>query len=186
MTTVHFIRHGEVKNPEGIYYGRLPGYGLSEEGKAEIEHVAGHLKRYPAVAIFHSPLQRAAESAAIINQYFRLPLIADERLVEIGTHFEGKTQDHLQQNPPTPEDFTESMDDIYERMTDFVEEMADRYPNDEVIAISHGGPIHILEFGLNGMPFTEWSYEHEAVPKCGSDTIVTVDGETVTVNRAIL
>ena len=33
-TTIHLMRHGEVHNPEGVLYGRLPGYRLSERGLA--------------------------------------------------------------------------------------------------------------------------------------------------------
>ena len=40
ITKVHVMRHGEVHNPEGILYGRLPGYHLSERGKAQAEAVA--------------------------------------------------------------------------------------------------------------------------------------------------
>ena len=32
-TVVHLLRHGEVSNPRGVLYGRLPGYHLSEEGR---------------------------------------------------------------------------------------------------------------------------------------------------------
>ena len=28
-TIVHFVRHGEVYNPDKILYGRIPGYHLS-------------------------------------------------------------------------------------------------------------------------------------------------------------
>ena len=31
-TIVHLLRHGEVHNPEGVLYGRLAGYNLSELG----------------------------------------------------------------------------------------------------------------------------------------------------------
>lgn len=31
-TVIHVMRHGEVDNPDGILYGRLPGYGLTELG----------------------------------------------------------------------------------------------------------------------------------------------------------
>ena len=34
-TIVHVMRHGEVHNPQGILYGRLPGYRLSERGRAQ-------------------------------------------------------------------------------------------------------------------------------------------------------
>ena len=42
-TTIHLMRHGEVHNPEGVLYGRLPGYRLSERGVAMAETVAAHL-----------------------------------------------------------------------------------------------------------------------------------------------
>ena len=34
-TVVHLVRHGEVDNPAGVLYGRLPGFHLSEDGPAD-------------------------------------------------------------------------------------------------------------------------------------------------------
>ena len=42
-TTVHLLRHGEVHNPDGLLYGRLPGYRLSERGHAMARAVADAL-----------------------------------------------------------------------------------------------------------------------------------------------
>jgi len=42
-TTVHLMRHGEVHNPQGVLYGRLPGYRLSERGRAMARIVAAYL-----------------------------------------------------------------------------------------------------------------------------------------------
>jgi broad specificity phosphatase PhoE len=42
-TIVHLMRHGEVHNPEGVLYGRLPGYQLSELGREMADTVAAHL-----------------------------------------------------------------------------------------------------------------------------------------------
>ena len=39
-TTIHLMRHGEVYNPEGILYGRLPGYHLSTLGHQMAQQVA--------------------------------------------------------------------------------------------------------------------------------------------------
>ena len=36
VTVVHLMRHGEVHNPDGILYGRLPGYLLSELGRVAL------------------------------------------------------------------------------------------------------------------------------------------------------
>ena len=32
-STIHLVRHGAVYNPNRIYYGRMPLFGLSDEGK---------------------------------------------------------------------------------------------------------------------------------------------------------
>ena len=34
QTRVHLIRHGEVYNPDGVLYGRLPGFRLSDKGNS--------------------------------------------------------------------------------------------------------------------------------------------------------
>ena len=40
QTRVHVVRHGEVHNPTGVLYGRLPGFHLSERGRAQAAAVA--------------------------------------------------------------------------------------------------------------------------------------------------
>src|SRR6185312_7929963 len=42
-TVVHLVRHGEVYNPGGILYGRLPGFHLSEEGRLMAKAAAAFL-----------------------------------------------------------------------------------------------------------------------------------------------
>ena len=82
-TTVHLLRHGEVHNPEGILYGRLPGYRLSDAGARMAQVVADYLAgvqagsapgadpaleaggvRRDVTVVIASPLQRAQETAA--------------------------------------------------------------------------------------------------------------------------
>lgn len=92
-TTVHLMRHGEVHNPEGVLYGRLPGYRLSERGQEMARVVAAYLaddnRRRDVVAVTASPLQRAQETAAPIAGAFGLEVGTDPRLIEAGNHFEG-------------------------------------------------------------------------------------------------
>ncbi len=63
-TIVHVLRHGEVHNPEGILYGRRPGYRLSELGRAMAERVAESVRDRDIVHLGSSPLERAQETAA--------------------------------------------------------------------------------------------------------------------------
>lgn len=88
-TTVHLLRHGEVHNPEGVLYGRLPGYRLSERGQRQALTVAEHLKDHDLVHVVASPLERAQQTANPIADSHRLELATDDRLIEAGNQFEG-------------------------------------------------------------------------------------------------
>src|SRR3954468_3020093 len=96
-TTLHLLRHGEVHNPDGVLYGRLPGYHLSERGRLMAERVAGHLSgadggpRADVTLVVASPLQRAQETAAPVARAFGLASPADPPLSEPGNHFQGLT-----------------------------------------------------------------------------------------------
>src|SRR5690348_15220277 len=85
------IRHGEVWNPDGIVYGRLPRYGLSARGRAQAAELAGALAREPIRAVSASPLLRARQTAAILAEPHGLKVRVDRRLTEWGfwTHWEG-------------------------------------------------------------------------------------------------
>jgi broad specificity phosphatase PhoE len=91
-TIVHLLRHGEVRNPEGILYGRLPGYRLSEDGVLMAQAVAKWFAAdHDVTALFSSPLERALETAAPMAELFDLPVTVEERLIEAGNRFEGLT-----------------------------------------------------------------------------------------------
>jgi broad specificity phosphatase PhoE len=90
-TTVHVLRHGEVHNPGGVLYGRLPGYHLSDLGRAMAVRVAEHLAGEDVVHLVSSPLERARETAAPAADAFGLPVAVDDRLIEAGNVFQGKT-----------------------------------------------------------------------------------------------
>ena len=62
-TVVHLLRHGEVFNPEGILYGRIPGYGLSDIGLQMADRVAATLKDRDITHLVSSPLERARHTA---------------------------------------------------------------------------------------------------------------------------
>jgi broad specificity phosphatase PhoE len=90
-TVVHLLRHGEVHNPSGVLYGRLPGYQLSALGREMAQRVAEHLRDADVTHLVSSPLERAQETAAPAAEALGLPVTIDERLIEAGNIFEGKT-----------------------------------------------------------------------------------------------
>ena len=92
-TVVHLLRHGEVHNPEGVLYGRLPGFRLSERGLAMADRVAEHLVATGAdlALVVASPLERAQQTARPTAEALGLDVGTDERLVEAGNQFQGLT-----------------------------------------------------------------------------------------------
>lgn len=89
-TIVHLLRHGEVYNPDGILYGRLPGFGLSEQGHKQALTVADALATHDLAHVAASPLQRAQETARPIAGPHGVDVATDERLIEADNIFEGK------------------------------------------------------------------------------------------------
>jgi broad specificity phosphatase PhoE len=89
-TTVHFLRHGEVFNPDKILYGRLPGFRLSDSGAEMAEQAAQWFAGRDVSHVVSSPLQRALETAAPVAARLRLQVTVDDRLTEAGNAFEGR------------------------------------------------------------------------------------------------
>ncbi|GAA2663292.1 Broad specificity phosphatase PhoE [Actinosynnema pretiosum] len=88
-TVVHVMRHGEVHNPTGILYGRLPGFKLSDKGERQALLVAEHLADHDVTHVVASPLERAQQTATPIADSHRLDLATDPGLIEAGNKFEG-------------------------------------------------------------------------------------------------
>ncbi|HEX6075302.1 MAG TPA: histidine phosphatase family protein [Micromonosporaceae bacterium] len=90
MTIVHLLRHGEVENPRGILYGRLPGFHLSELGMAMAKAAAQAVADRPVVRVVSSPLERAVQTAGPVAEQFGLSVETDEDLIESTNWFEGR------------------------------------------------------------------------------------------------
>ena len=90
-STVHLARHGEVENPQKILYGRQPGWRLSTRGQQMAQVLGEWSKSIDLGALHVSPLQRAQETAAPIAKAHGIEITTDERLIEAGNIFEGKS-----------------------------------------------------------------------------------------------
>jgi broad specificity phosphatase PhoE len=88
-TVVHLVRHGEVHNPSGVLYGRLPGYHLSERGRQMADMLAESFRGHDVTHVVASPLDRAQETAQPISDLLGLPVVTDPRLIEAANHFQG-------------------------------------------------------------------------------------------------
>lgn len=93
-STVHLLRHGEVFNPDGVLYGRLPGFHLSVLGREMAQRAATYfLQRAENGAritvLIASPLTRAQETAQPTSDALNLKIHSDERIIEAENRFEG-------------------------------------------------------------------------------------------------
>ncbi|MFV0430273.1 MAG: histidine phosphatase family protein [Arachnia sp.] len=88
---VHLMRHGQVHNPDGVLYGRLAGYGLSELGHRMAERMSTYWAEAPLTHLRCSPLQRAQETLAPTAARFPgLEIVTDDRVIEADNVFEGR------------------------------------------------------------------------------------------------
>lgn len=89
---IHLVRHGEVSNPDGVLYGRIPGFGLSDLGHRMAAAAADDLiARDRAIAfLYTSPLQRARESGRPVAEATGLAPSIEERIIEPTNAFEGR------------------------------------------------------------------------------------------------
>ncbi|MGW4912466.1 histidine phosphatase family protein [Streptomyces sp. NPDC004270] len=155
ITVVHVMRHGEVDNPDGVLYGRLPGYHLSELGRQMADRVAEHLASRDVTYVVASPLERAQETATPIAKAHGLDLATDERLIEAENIFQGKTfgvGDGALKKPanwkylvnPFRPSWGEPYVDQVVRMKGALDAARDQARGHEAVLVSHQLPIWIL------------------------------------------
>jgi len=163
-TTVHLLRHGEVHNPQGLLYGRLPDYHLSDLGREMAQRAADALAGRDVTVVTASPLERAQETAEPIGATFQLPVGVDPDLSEAGNIFEGtrvgvgdgilkqpKSWRHLW-NPFTPS-WGEPYAEIAARMRNAVRRAREEARGHEAVLVSHQLPIWVTRLDAEDRSF---------------------------------
>ena len=159
---IHLVRHGEVYNPGGVLYGRLPNFHLSDTGKLMAQAAADRLKALntPVRAIYSSPLVRTQESAKPIEKAFNLDAKLDEDLIEPYNVFEGRKLSvknvalrphwwwHFR-NPAKPA-WGESFKEIIARMHSAIIQASESVLDGDVVLVTHQLPIWVMHLSSNG------------------------------------
>lgn len=156
---VHLVRHGEVDNPQGVYYGRLPGFHLSANGRQQAGAAAVTLRAYPIAALFSSPLERALETAQIIAQGLEdIPIQASDLLLEVHSPYDGQPAQVLlargwdvYSGSPRP---YEQPEDVLARVRQFTHQVRAAYPQQQVVAVAHGDLLAAAVLWARGQPRT--------------------------------
>jgi broad specificity phosphatase PhoE len=153
-TTVHLMRHGEVYNPDGVLYGRLPDFHLSELGRKMADRGAEFFADRDVTAVFASPLDRAQETAAPIAARRGVPVRTDGRLIEAANFFEGKkfsVGDGVLKRPavwiklynPFKPSWGEPYTEQVARMKAALEAARDAAAGHEAVCVSHQLPVWV-------------------------------------------
>jgi broad specificity phosphatase PhoE len=160
-TVVHLLRHGEVDNPAGVLYGRLPGFGLSAEGRAMAERAGAALAGRDLTLVASSPLERAVQTAERLARRASLPVVIDDRLIEAANDFEGRrfglsatvvrepSTWWALRNPLRPS-WGEPYEQVADRMLAAVHEARSRSAGHEAVLVSHQLPIWVLRRRIEG------------------------------------
>jgi broad specificity phosphatase PhoE len=152
---VRLVRHGEVFNPAGVLYGRLPEFHLSERGHAMAELAARSLGGHDIRRVIASPLTRTRESAQPWLDLFhssleQQDLEIDERIVEPANVFEGvNIRRAVRANPmlarhfrnPWRPSWGEPFAAIAARMMAAIADAHASVDGGEVVLVSHQSPI---------------------------------------------
>ncbi len=160
-TIVHLMRHGEVHNPSGVLYGRLPNFHLSQLGHKMAETVAESLAGRDITQLIASPLERAQETAEPIARVTGCSIQTDDRIIEAASYFEGKTfgvGDGSLRRPrhwiklvnPFKPSWGEPYNDIAARMLAAIAAARDAARGHEAVLVSHQSPVWIARLKLEG------------------------------------
>ena len=166
-TIVHLMRHGEVHNPDGVLYGRLPEYFLSDLGHQMAEAAAEFLSKNEIIHLIASPLERAQQTAEPLSKILEVPITTDERVIEAENLFEGRTfgvGDGALRRPanwwklrnPFRPSWGEPYAEIAKRMRAAIADAREAAHGHEAVIVSHQLPVWIAR-----RSFEEKSFVHD-------------------------
>lgn len=167
---ITLIRHGESEGNVGHFISDDPSkpVRLTAQGVAQAEALAARLRGETYQHAYVSEFPRAQETMAILLRGRPIPLHIDPRLNERRSGMDGQPVhlfndqvllDPLHFKPPHGESFLEQM----ERLRAFLDEIAMRHPNEQLLAVSHENPI----LAALGLTTSAEEVVLASLPNCG-------------------
>ena len=148
--SIYFTRHGQTDwNIRYVIQGRID-VPLNEEGKKQAKQVAELLKDVHLDAIIASPMKRAIATAEAINEYHRLPIETDERIIEqFYGELEGKPRSgetYLEHRSSIAKRYPkgEGYFDVVYRVYDFLNQLKKERRDQDILIVAHGGMSRIV------------------------------------------
>jgi len=159
------LRHGQnihQTKKRGIIYGwpdDNPPCGLTKTGKKQIKKIAKVLKNKKIDLIFSSDTLRTRQTAEIVAKKLGLKVNYDKRLRDINWGiYQGKSiikawayyknpKLRFKKAPPRGE----SWQDLKKRVTDFLKEIEKKFKGKNILIVSHGDPLWLLNGLFKGL-----------------------------------
>ncbi|MBU6141864.1 class I tRNA ligase family protein [Patescibacteria group bacterium] len=164
----YLLRHGEAEHnvkdivasgPEkGAHISKLTKKGIEEATHAG-ENMRKILKGKKLDLIVTSPYHRTKQTARIVAKATKAKVIVDKRLRELDTGIFNwrPVQDHKDFFASPLEEFTktppggENLNDVKRRMFEVVRDLNAKYANKNILIVSHGDPLWVLEGMMRGL-----------------------------------
>ena len=153
------LRHGETiyqtRKKEFVYlWPEIIPVRLTKKGERQIKKSAKLLKTKGIDIIYSSDTFRTRQTAGIAAKALGLKVIFDPRLrdINLGIYHGGKKKEFYRDFPRTSKKrFSqkpkggESWNDLKRRMKDFIRSVDKKHINKNILIISHGDPLWLLE-----------------------------------------
>lgn len=194
---LYIIRHGQTDwNRAHRLQGRTD-IPLNEWGRLVAELTREGLKNVAFDAAFTSPLIRAKETAELVLEGRHIPIIEDERIIEVNFGaYEGESfqldNENLQNFFSKPEvyypvDGSESMESILERTGDFLSELYQnpKYQDSTILISTHGAALCGLLCNIKKWEKADF-WKGGLHKNCGFSIVEVLDGVPKILKEAIV
>lgn len=193
VTRIFLCRHAHPDNPKRVFYGHLPGFGLSARGVRQALGLADYLASHPVRRFYASPLQRAQETAALAASRLpgKVPIETRDALVEaeFGRYLQGVSQGravfvrplmwvHLAR--PGALKIDESVAALAERVDSVCREALDACRGQAAVLVSHADPVKA--FWNRYLGRSDWRFHFLDVAKGSFLELVYEDDRLVTIH----
>jgi broad specificity phosphatase PhoE len=187
---LYLIRHADVENPNKVLYGHLDGFQLSALGRAQAAALGDRLQSEDLSRIVSSPLDRAVETARLINERLARPAVLESdpelREAEFSRYLQGLPYWQVPLRRPlwfvhkarrglVPGD--ESIDKLGGRVLSVVRRLAREHPGETMAVVSHADPLNAAWIVLDGRPHNEREMYRKTIDKAGMLSL-EMEGET--------
>lgn len=157
--SILITRHGQTDwNAEHKVQGKAD-INLNETGKKQAEETREKLLSENIDLIICSPLNRAKQTANIINQGRNIQIIYDDRISERDFgEFEGKHTEDFDYNSfwsykrNIKYERAENIRDFFNRIYSFLDDIIQTYPDKNILLVAHGGVCIPVNCYFNGIP----------------------------------